>query len=68
VLTSNTQFEHELRKVISDDIDRIKDILADGKAVPDYAEYKRLVGEIAGMRRVAHDYCEEVETKLSKQR
>jgi hypothetical protein len=68
VLTGNTQFEHELRKVIAVDIDRLKDILAAGTGVADYSDYKRIVGEIAALRRVAHNYCEEVETKLSQQR
>lgn len=68
MLTGNTQFEHELRKVIATEIERLKDILADGKGISDFAEYKFRTGQIEGLRRVAHDYCEEVESKLNKQR
>lgn len=66
MLTVNNQFEHELRKLISTEIDRIKDILADGAGVPDFTTYRDYVGQIAGLRRVAHSYCEEVETKMNE--
>lgn len=68
MLTGNTQFEQELRKVIATEIDRIKDILAAGVGVPTIEVYRNYVGQIAAYRKVEHDYCEEVETKLSKQR
>jgi hypothetical protein len=68
VLTSNNQFESELRKIISAEIDRIKDILADGVAVTSIESYRHYTGQIAALRRVEHDYCDEVETKLNKSR
>ena len=66
MLTTNTLFEHELKRIIDADIDRIKDILAAGDGVPNFETYKRYVGEIAAMRRVAHDYADEVNSKLNK--
>jgi hypothetical protein len=63
---SNTQFEHELRTIIAVEIDRIKDILADGVGVPNYDTYRNYVGQISALRRVEHNYCEEVETKLNQ--
>ena len=66
MLTGNTQFERELKKLIDEDVDRIKDILADGSGVPDYPTYRRYVGEIHALRRVASDYCDEVNKKLKE--
>jgi hypothetical protein len=69
VLTASNAFEHELRKLISTEIDRLKDILAGGgAAIPDYASYLHHVGQIAALRKVEHAYCEEVENKLNEQR
>jgi hypothetical protein len=68
VLTGNTQFEQELRKVIATEIDRIKDLLAAGIGVPTIEVYRHYTGQIDALRRVEHSYCEEIETKLSKQR
>lgn len=68
MLTVNSAFEHELRKVIATEIDRIKDILAAGVGVANIEAYRQYVGEIAALRRVEHQYCEEIETKLEAQR
>lgn len=66
MLTGNTQFEFELKKIIDVEIDRIKDILADGSGVTDYAAYRNYVGQIYALRRTAHNYCDDVVTKMNE--
>ncbi len=61
----NLAFEAELRKLIEEEIQRIKDNLAGGLAVPDYETYKQQVGKVAGLMSVL-EMCEEVKTTLSK--
>lgn len=61
----NFAFEGELRKLIEEEIQRIKDNLAGGSAVPDYETYKQQVGRVAGLMSVL-EMCEEVKTTLSK--
>ncbi len=61
----NLAFEAELRKLIEEEIQRIKDNLAGGLAVPDYETYKQQVGKVAGLMS-ALEMCEEVKTTLSK--
>ncbi len=65
MLTVNTQFEHELHKLIDEEIGRIEGILGDGKAIKTLEDYKAFVGQIDGLKRVK-TYCEEVNTILSK--
>ena len=48
----NLAFEAELRKLIEEEIQRIKDNLAGGLAVPDYETYKQQVGKVAGLMSV----------------
>jgi hypothetical protein len=66
VLTVNIQFEVELKKLISTEIERLREILDQGRAIKDYAEYREKVGEIAALRRVAENYCSEAQTTISK--
>ena len=66
MLTVNTQFESELKKIIDADIERLKDLLADGSGVPDYPTYRRYVGEIMALRRVAEAYFDEVNQKINE--
>jgi hypothetical protein len=66
VQTLNTQFEHELKKLIDQEIERQKDILEAGVAVPDFAAYRHVNGQISALKRVRDSYCEEVNTLLSK--
>ena len=61
----NLAFEGELRKLIEEEIQRIKDNLPGGSAVPDYETYKQQVGRVAGLMSVL-EMCEEVNTTLSK--
>jgi hypothetical protein len=66
VQTVNTQFEHELQKLIADEIERIRDILSAGMAVKDYAEYRFHVGQIEALNKVSSSYCDEVTTIINK--
>ncbi len=61
----NLAFEAELRKLIEEEIQRIKDNLAGGLAVPDYETYKQQVGKVSGLMS-ALEMCEEVKTIVSK--
>jgi hypothetical protein len=64
MLTYNTLFEHELKKIILAEIERVADVLANGSPI-DYAEYKQQVGRIQGLR-AALDYCDEASSIISK--
>lgn len=64
MLTINTQFEHELHKLIDEEIVRIQGVLGGGK-LKEIAEYRDFCGQIAALERVKI-YCDEVNTKLSK--
>jgi len=66
VQTFNTQFEFELKKRITEEVDRIKDNLAAGLAVTDYAQYQNQVGRIAALRTVADYYCNEINTTINE--
>jgi len=66
LLTANNQFESELKKRIFEEIDRLKENLAAGLAVTDYAKYQNIVGQIAGLMLVVDSYCDEVQTAINK--
>jgi hypothetical protein len=63
MMNINILFAVELKKILEEEIERIKDVLSTGTPV-DYAEYKQHVGRLQGMRSVI-DYCDEVQTKIS---
>lgn len=65
MLTVNTQFEHELHKLLDEEIDRIQGILGAGQAIKDIADYRDFVGQIAALSR-CKQYCDEVNTLLAK--
>jgi hypothetical protein len=65
VQTLNTQFEHELTKLIDEELARLTENLVAGSAVTDFAAYRHIAGQIRGLERV-RDYCDEVNTLLSK--
>ena len=62
---SNLALEAELRKLIEEEIERLKDNLSNGLSVPDYETYKHQVGKIAGLT-TALELCEEARTNVSK--
>ena len=61
----NLAFEKELRKLIEEEIERIKDNLANGLSIQDYESYKHQVGKIAGLN-TALELCEETNKTVSK--
>ncbi len=64
--TLNTQFEFELKKLISGRMADIADILCNGQAVKDYADYRQLIGSFQALRQVHEDFCEQVNTTLNQ--
>lgn len=64
--TLNTQFEAELKKMISSRMADIGDILCAGHAVKDYADYRYHVGLFQALRQVHEDFCDEVNTTLNQ--
>lgn len=63
MLTANSLFDVELRKRITETVDRLKDQLAEG--LMDHDRYMSITGEIRGLNLV-HSLCEEVNTKLQE--
>jgi hypothetical protein len=61
----NTLFENELRQLISEEIARVSDNMANGLSINDIAQYKHEVGRLNGLR-AALNMCEEVNSILSK--
>jgi hypothetical protein len=61
----NNLFEKELRKLITEEIERLKDNVSNGLSVVDYSDYKHQVGKIAGFRTVL-ELCDVVQSELSK--
>lgn len=61
----NTLFENELQQLISEEIARLTDNMANGLSINDIGQYKHEVGRILGLR-AALDMCEEVNSILSK--
>lgn len=62
----NTQFEFELKKLVSGRMADIADILCDGQAIKDYADYRRYLGEFQGLKQVHESFCDQVNTTLSQ--
>lgn len=61
MLTSSNLFEHELRKLINKEVDRLKENLTNGQAVADFAAYQQIVGQIRGLR-ACLEFCDEART------
>jgi hypothetical protein len=61
-----TRFEHELRKRIAQEVERLTGDLAAGMAVKSYDQYQNYVGRIKALMQVAEEFCAEVETKLNE--
>lgn len=62
----NTQFESELKKLIGGRMADIADILCDGQAIKEYANYCRYVGEFQSLKSVHETLCEQVNTILNQ--
>lgn len=65
-MTFNTQFEHELKKLIKARMVDIADILCAGQVPKDHADYRHLVGQFQALRLVHDDFCELINTTLNQ--
>lgn len=65
-MSLSTQFEHELKKRIDEELTRLLDILRTRTAVDSFDVYHYLVGQIDALERVTESYCDEVNTILDK--
>jgi hypothetical protein len=65
MLNYQNLFEIELKKLINEEIDRLKENLSNGLSTVDYADYRHQVGKIIALRTVL-ERCDEVESILSK--
>jgi len=61
MLTYQSFFQHELLKLIDQEIERVKDSLVHGHSALDYPSYKHNVGIIQGLLR-AKSLCDEAES------
>jgi|TARA_R110002126_G_scaffold119099_3_gene259791 hypothetical protein len=67
MLTYSDAFERELQKIIVAEVERLLENLGHGMGVTDYANYMKIVGEIAGLRKTL-EFCEEARLIVSEQR
>jgi hypothetical protein len=67
MLTYSDAFERELQKLIVAEVERLLENLGHGMGVTDYANYMKIVGEIAGLRK-ALEFCEEARLVVNEQR
>jgi uncharacterized protein YaaR (DUF327 family) len=65
MLTYESHFEEMLKRLIDEEIDRLKENLTNSITIPDLAHYKEIVGQIAGLRK-AIDLCDEA-NKLAQE-
>lgn len=63
MLTANTMFHVELRKVLAEEVERLKENLASGQSLD---AYKNITGQIAAYRRTIDNFCPEIETLISQ--
>jgi DNA gyrase/topoisomerase IV subunit A len=65
-LTYQAHYQYELKKLISDDIERRKDALVTSAHIQgfDFAAYRHQVGVIEGLRQ-ALELCDEVESIIN---
>lgn len=66
MLTANTQFENELKKLLAAERDRICNVMADGRSIKDYAEYRYHVGYLRALDNVVDNYCPETEKIINE--
>ena len=66
MLTFNTLFERELKKLITAAIEDRKENLSTGLATIDFPTYKHQVGIITGLR-MALEHCDEATTICSRE-
>lgn len=62
-MSVNSQFELELKKLIVLRMEEIRDILSEGAAIKDFADYRRYVGEFQGLKLVGGDMIDSANQK-----
>lgn len=62
----DSRFEHELKKRIAAEMERLRGELGLGIAVTDYAKYQNYIGRIASLRRVTDEFCPDIQTIIDK--
>lgn len=65
MLTYHSLFLHEYKKLVSEEIARVMEILAQGHSVVDYSTYKHHVGVLKGLYK-AMELCEEAESSANQ--
>ena len=60
MLTYNAFFQHELKKLIELEIDRLADEMISGYSIDDFPSYRHHIGQIKGLRK-ALELCDEAE-------
>jgi hypothetical protein len=64
MLTYQAFFQHELLKIIDQEVERLSESLINGHNALDYPAYKHNVGMIQGLRR-AKELCGEAESLVN---
>ena len=64
MLTYQAFFQHELLKMIDQEVERLKDSLVHGHNALDYPSYRHNVGIIQGLLR-AKELCDETESLVN---
>lgn len=62
----DSRFERELQKRIGEELVRLREDLELGTAIKDYAQYRDYIGRIASLKRVAIEFCPEVQAQIDK--
>jgi hypothetical protein len=63
----DTRFERELKKRITEEIQRLTEIICAGDAIKDYADYKLHVGRLKALDLTITEYFDDVQTTLNKE-
>jgi hypothetical protein len=64
--TISNRFHAELNKILTAEIQRLKDILGSGMAVKTMDDYQKFVGQIDAFKRIIEHYGPDIETLLDK--
>lgn len=63
--TISVRFEYELKKLVTEEIDRLTEILKSGISVHDIADYKHITGQLAAWQKL-DDMCDEARSIMDK--
>lgn len=65
ILTSADRFRHEVEKLLTEEVDRLKEVISLG-LLDNFEQYRHLAGKIAGLR-VAMDFLKDAESRCNQQ-